>query len=229
MSGWPRIYYKLLNLPLSILVKSKSIPANPAPELGLDTSRPIMYVLPYNSKADLLTLRAQCLAHDLPDPLEPLEIDGTLLPRYVFIHGGPRVFTYYTPKEESIKLFHDYLDLHRSNPNLDVQMVPVSVMFGRAPGREKGEVNPPLRMLNGVQKFFAVLWLGRDSFVRFSPSVSLRRMADEHGTDKTIAQKLARVARMHFARQRLAAVGPRLPARQDCLISCSPPAPLPKR
>ncbi|MCP1348913.1 glycerol-3-phosphate 1-O-acyltransferase PlsB, partial [Klebsiella pneumoniae] len=81
--------------------------------------------------------------------------------------------------------------------------------------REKGEVNPPLRMLNGIQKFFAVSWLGRDSFVRFSPSVSLRRMADEHGTDKIIAQKLARVARMHFARQRLAAVGPRLPARQD--------------
>lgn len=73
--------------------------------MGLDTSRPIMYVLPYNSKADLLTLRAQCLAHDLPDPLEPLEIDGALLPRYVFIHGGPRVFTYYTPKEESVKLF----------------------------------------------------------------------------------------------------------------------------
>ncbi|ELY2788084.1 glycerol-3-phosphate 1-O-acyltransferase PlsB [Cronobacter sakazakii] len=215
MSGWPRIYYKLLNLPLSVLVKSKSIPAAPCPELGLDTSRPIMYVLPYNSKADLLTLRAQCLEHDLPDPLDPLVIDGTELPRYVFIHGGPRVFTYYTPKEESIKLFHNYLDLHRNNPDLDVQMVPVSVMFGRSPGREKGEENPPLRMLNGIQKFFAVSWLGRDSFVRFSPPVSLRRMATEHGTDKRIAQKLARVARMHFARQRLAAVGPRLPARQD--------------
>ncbi|MGV7091702.1 glycerol-3-phosphate 1-O-acyltransferase PlsB [Siccibacter turicensis] len=215
MSGWPRIYYKLLNLPLSVLVKSKSIPADPCAELGLDTSRPIMYVLPYNSKADLLALREQCLAHDLPDPLEPLEIDGAILPRYVFIHSGPRVFTYYTPKEESIKLFHDYLDLHRSNPNLDVQMVPVSVMFGRSPGREKGEVNPPLRMLNGIQKFVAISWLGRDSFVRFSPPVSLRRMATEHGTDKIIAQKLARVARMHFARQRLATVGPRLPVRQD--------------
>ncbi len=75
MSGWPRIYYKLLNLPLSILVKASLFRRN-RPELGLDTSRPIMYVLPYNSKADLLTLRAQCLAHDLPDPLEPLEIDG---------------------------------------------------------------------------------------------------------------------------------------------------------
>ncbi len=215
MSGWPRIYYKLLNLPLGVLVKSKSIPADPLAELGLDPTRPIMYVLPYNSKADLLTLRAQCLAHNLPDPLEPLEIDGAVLPRYVFIHGGPRVFTYYTPKEESIKLFHDYLDLHRSNPNLDVQMVPVSVMFGRSPGREKGEVNPPLKMLNGIQKFFAVSWLGRDSFVRFSAPVSLRQMATDHGTDKKIAQKLARVARMHFARQRLATVGPRLPVRQD--------------
>jgi len=214
MSGWSRIYYKLLNLPLRILVKSKSIPADPICELGLDATRPIMYVLPYNSKADILTLRAQCLAHSLPDPLVPLEIDGVSLPRYVFIHGGPRVFTYYTPKEESIKLFHDYLDLHNRNPELDVQMVPVSVMFGRSPGREKGEVNPPLRTLNGLQKFFAVSWLGRDSFVRFSPPVSLRRMADEHGTDKSIAQKLARVARTHFARQRLAAVGPRLPARQ---------------
>ena len=136
MSGWQRIYYKLLNLPLRALVKSKSIPAQPAQELGLDTSRPIMYVLPYNSKADLLTLRAQCLEHELPDPLEPLEIDGGLLPRYVFIHGGPRVFTYYTPKEESIKLFHDYLDLHRNHPDLDVQMVPV---FGssRRPVRER--------------------------------------------------------------------------------------------
>ncbi|NYY79666.1 hypothetical protein DMH17_03875 [Raoultella planticola] len=66
-----------------------------------------MYVLPYNSKADLLTLRAQCLEHDLPDPLEPLEIDGALLPRYVFIHGGPRVFTYYAPKKSRL-LFHDY-------------------------------------------------------------------------------------------------------------------------
>ncbi len=43
--------------------------------------------------------------NDPPDPLEPLEIDGALLPRCVFIHGGPRVFTYYTPKEESVKFF----------------------------------------------------------------------------------------------------------------------------
>lgn len=214
ISGWRKIYYNLLNLPFKFLVKSKVIPSDPVTELSLDPSRPILYVLPYHSKADLLTLRTQCLAQDLPDPLTPLEIDGSILPSHVFIHHGPRLFPYYTPKESSVKLFHDYLDLHRNNPELDIQMLPVSVMFGRSPGRE-GQGTPHLRLLNGFQKFFAVLWLGRDSFVRFSNTVSLRDMATEHGTDKTIAQKLARVARMHFSRQRLAAVGPRLPVRQD--------------
>lgn len=216
MSGWRNLYYKLLNFPLSVLVKSKAIPVDPVSELGLDFSRPIMYVLPYDSKADLLALRDQCRKHRLPDPLEPLEIDGTLLPRHVFVQAGPRLFPYFISVPDSAKLLHDYLDLHRCNSDLDIQLIPVSVMFGRAPGREvSGEQPPQLRVLNGLQKFLAVAWLGRDSFVRFSATVSLRQMATAHGTDTTIAQKLARVARMHFARQRLAAAGPRLPLRQD--------------
>ncbi len=216
MSGLRDLYYKSLSIVLKFMVSSKVIPTEPVAGLGLDRTRPIMYVLPYDSKADLLTLREVCRRHDLPDPLEPLKISSGILPRYVFIHDGPRVFPYYTPNLQSIKLFQDYLDLHNNIPELNVQMVPVSVMFGRAPGREvQGQPQPHLRLLNGVQKFFAILWLGRDSFVRFSTIVSLRAIATEHGTDKTIAQKLARVARIHFARQRLATVGPSLPVRQE--------------
>lgn len=214
MSGLKHLYYKLLNLPLKLLVRSKAIPREPVTELNFDLSQPIMYVLPYHSPADLLTVRQQCLLHNLPDPLEPLEMEGQKFPRYVFIDKGPRAFHYYTPKVESIKIFHDYLDFLSIYIDKDVQLIPVSVMFGRAPGRE-GQHMPNLRVLNGVQKFFAIIWLGRDSFVRFSSSLSLRYMADHHGTDKTIAQKLARVARIHFSRQRLAAVGPKLPVRQE--------------
>ena len=39
-------------------------------------------------------------------------------------------------------------------------------------------------------------------------------MVNEHGSDEKIAQKLARVAKMHFAKQRISATGPRLPNRQ---------------
>lgn len=216
MSLWRKIYYNTLNLPLKLLVKSKLIPTDPITELQLDPNKPTLYVLPYHSKSDLLTLRQQCLAIGLPDPLVDNDINGTKLPAYVFIDDGPRVFRYYSPdpRKESVKIFHAYLDLHKNNPNLDIQMLPASVMFGRAPGRE-GHKPAPLKLLNGVQKFFAVLWLGRDSFVRFSPSISLGQMAQEHGTDTIIANKLARVARIHYSRQRLAAVGPRLPARYE--------------
>ncbi len=70
-------------------------------------------------------------------------------------------------------------------------MLPASVMFGRSPGREGHTPAPPLKLLNGIQKFFAVLWLGRDSFVRLSPIVSIGKMAQDHGTDSIIANKLA--------------------------------------
>ncbi len=217
MSFWRKIYYNLLNLPMKFLVKSKLIPADPIKELHLDTTRPFLYLFPYHSKTDLLTLRQQCYSIGLPDPLDPIELDKIKLPAYVFIDNGPRIFRYYSldPRKDSVKTFTTYLDLHCDNPNLNIQMLPVSVMFGRAPGREGHLPAPPLRFLNGIQKFFAVIWLGRDSFIRFSPTVSLQQIACEYGTDKIIANKLSRVARIHYSRQRLAAVGPKLPVRHD--------------
>jgi glycerol-3-phosphate O-acyltransferase len=71
--------------------------------------------------------------------------------------------------------------------------------------------------MNRVKKTAAVLLSGRDCLIRISPVVSLRYMAEHHGTDATIAHKLARVARIHFSRQKLAASGPSLPQRQDLL------------
>ncbi|MGP1932883.1 MAG: glycerol-3-phosphate 1-O-acyltransferase PlsB [Arsenophonus sp. ET-YP4-MAG3] len=212
-----KFYYNLLNLPIKFLVKSKLIPVDPIKELCLDTTRHFLYVLPYHSKTDLLTLRQQCYSIGLPDPLDLIKINEIKLPICVFIDDGPRIFRYYSqdPSKNSVKTFIAYLDLHCHNPKLNIQVLPVSVMFGRAPGREGGESTPSLRLLNGIQKFFAVIWLGRDSFIRFSPTVSLRQIADKYGSDKTIINKLARVARIHYSRQRLAAVGPKLPIRHD--------------
>ncbi|CAJ0993452.1 glycerol-3-phosphate 1-O-acyltransferase PlsB [Pantoea sp. Nvir] len=217
MSSWRKIYYRLLYLVLSFPVKSKSIPADLVSEYGIDPMRPIIYVLPYNSKVDLLTLRQQCLHHNLPDCMSPLEVNGKLLPSHIFVHDGPCVFPYFVPHTGSVRIFHEYLDLNYNNSALDIQILLVSVMFGRSPGREghQGDKKPQQRALNMMEKFFAVIWHGRDSFVRFSPTISLRRMTTQHLPDKAMAQKLARVAHIHFARQRLAAIGPKLSERKN--------------
>ena len=214
MANFVNMYRQLLSLPLSVLVKNNPIPANPIEELSLNIHQPVVYVLPYTSQTDFVIFRRNCLALGLPDPAEKNEIDGVKLPRYVYLDEGRRIFKSKGAKDETTTIFNKYLELHRTSESLDVQLIPVSVLWGRSPGHEDKSGLPNLRLLNGMQKTFAAIWFGRDTFVRFSQAVSLRYMVNEHGSDEKIAQKLARVAKMHFAKQRISATGPRLPNRQ---------------
>ncbi|UUM30738.1 glycerol-3-phosphate 1-O-acyltransferase PlsB [Vibrio japonicus] len=214
MSSGQSFSSSLLKLPLSVLVKGTAIPANPIDDLSIDISKPIIYALPYRSNVDLVTLQKQVLELGLPDPFEPVEINGKSFKRFVFTTSRDTVMRkdQNTPSE-SIALFSELLELHKLDTELDVQVIPTTVLWGRKPGKES-QNKPYLQSLNGPQKAKAVFLSGRDCLVRISPVVSLRYMADSHGTDASIAHKLARVARIHFSRQKLAASGPNLPSRQ---------------
>lgn len=210
MAALLNFYRNLLRLPLSLLVKSNSIPNNPIQELNLNIAEPLIYVLPYTSQTDLLIFQKNCLALGLPDPLQENDINGVKLPRYVFLDEGRRFFKSKTVKKETEQIFARYLELHHDIAELNVQLIPVSVLWGRSPGYEDKSGLPKLRLLNGIEKFATTLWFGRDNFVRFSQSVSLRRMINADGSDPKLAQKLSRVARIHFSKQRISATGPRL-------------------
>ncbi len=204
----------LMKLPLSVLVKGTTIPSNPIEDLGINILKPIIYALPFRSNVDLLTFQRYALNHGLPDPLTPLEINGQPFGRFVFTSSRPTLIQNdHDAPSESVDLFTKLIGLHNKDGDLDVQVIPVSVMWGRKPGKEEKQ-KPYLESLNGPQKAKALLFAGRDCLVRFSPVVSLRSMADSHGTDQEIAHKLTRVARIHFSRQKLAASGPNLPNRQ---------------
>ncbi|WP_261882235.1 glycerol-3-phosphate 1-O-acyltransferase PlsB [Vibrio pelagius] len=214
MSSGQSFSRSMMKLPLSVLVKGTSIPSNPIEDLNIDLGKPIVYALPFRSSVDLLTLQKHALELGLPDPLSPLEINGKSLQRYVFIASRKTLVQDddHIPSS-SIAVFTELLQLHESDSELDVQVIPATVLWGRKPGKENTQ-KPYLQAMNGLEKSKAVLLAGRDCLVRFSPVVSLRYMANSHGTDSTIAHKLARVARIHFSRQKLAASGPNLPSRQ---------------
>ncbi|MCK8079121.1 glycerol-3-phosphate 1-O-acyltransferase PlsB [Vibrio sp. 1CM2L] len=214
MSSGQSFSRSLMKLPLSVLVKGTSIPSNPVEDLNIDLSKPIVYALPFRSSVDILTLQKHALELGLPDPLSKLEINGKSLQRYVFISSRKTLLQDddYVPSS-SIEVFSELLSLHADDSELDVQVIPATVLWGRKPGKENNQ-KPYLQAMNGLEKSKAVLLAGRDCLVRFSPVVSLRYMANSHGTDNTIAHKLARVARIHFSRQKLAASGPNLPSRQ---------------
>ncbi|GAD90982.1 MULTISPECIES: glycerol-3-phosphate 1-O-acyltransferase PlsB [Vibrio] len=214
MSSGHTLTQSALRFPLKVLVKGSVVPPSPINNLNIDIEKPIVYVLPYESNVDLLAIRRRAIQLGLPDPLQPLELSGQSFRRYVFSSMDEDAKDQDTHDSlGSQSLFTQLLKLHREQPELDVQLIPTTVMWGRKPGKE-GQEKPYLENLPSWKKMFAVLFSGRDCMIRFSPLVSMRHMADSHGSDETIAQKLARVARIHFSRQKLAASGPNLPNRE---------------
>ncbi|MBY6019423.1 glycerol-3-phosphate 1-O-acyltransferase PlsB [Halomonas denitrificans] len=198
------------------LVTSKAVPQDPIAELDLDPNRPLVYVLPQESFSDRLALHECCEKLGLPSPFEPLVIKGETVSRIIALEPAQLLFSQGRTTDFKAR-FERLLSLHREHDDLDVQVVPVSLLWGRNPGKEEESVKATLlnkKNPTWLRKTFILAMLGRDNFIRFSRAVSLRHMADNHGTDATIANKLARVARVHFGRQRTVATGPRLPDRQ---------------
>ena len=216
-SWWTKVYFSLIQIPVKLFVKSKPIPTDPITELDLDIHRPILYVLPYNSQIDLMVVRSLCLKYDLPDPLLGIDINGNTIPAYVYIDKGPGIFASKKQKNKSIEILREYISAHQQNDELDVQMLPVSVMFGRKPDKE-GKKMPSLQVLGATYKLYKILISGRDCYTRFSRTVSFKNIkVDDNQDISVLAHKLARVARIHFAKQRAASVGPKLPVRQEML------------
>ncbi|UDG81569.1 Glycerol-3-phosphate acyltransferase [Candidatus Profftia lariciata] len=209
MLCWRKFYFNLLQLTIKILVSSTIIPSEPIIDLCLDMNRTMLYLLPYKSTADLLTFRNCCLAKNLPDPLDYNEINGTILPRYICIDYDPFIYSdYKSLRQESIKIFYKYWELHQQNSLIDIQIIPVSILLNRSPDYINRKKKLYLKLLNNFKKFFTIILFRRDSFVFFFNAISLRNIVNAHNMDNNIIQKLIRIARIHFFRQRIATVGP---------------------
>ncbi|MDF7667029.1 glycerol-3-phosphate 1-O-acyltransferase PlsB [Orbaceae bacterium ESL0727] len=216
-SWWTRVYFFIIQIPVKLFVKSKPIPTDPITELNIDPHRPILYVLPYNSIIDVMVVRSLCLKYHFPDPLNAIHVSGVTLPAFVYIDKGPGMFASNKQKQKSIEILRDYITAHQQDRQLDVQMLPVSVMFGRSPDKE-GKKTVPLQVLGATCKFIKMILSGRDCYTRFSHPVSFKNMKVDSEQDiPALAHKLARVARIHFAKQRIASIGPKLPIRQAML------------
>lgn len=215
-SWWTKVYFFLIQMLVKLFVKSKPIPTDPITELDLDIDKPILYVLPYNSQIDLMVIRSLCLQFNLPDPLIGIDINGKNVPAYIYIDKGPGIFASNQQKNKAIGILRDYISAHQQNHDLDIQMLPVSVMFGRRPDKE-GKKKLSLQVLGATSKFLKIITSGRDCYTRFSRTVSFKDIHVAEQDLSMLAHKLARVARIHFAKQRMASIGPKLPVRQAML------------
>ncbi|MBT0586204.1 glycerol-3-phosphate 1-O-acyltransferase PlsB [Alteromonas oceanisediminis] len=205
--------------PVRLLVRAKSIPQDVESELGIDRNKPIIYLLQTDSVTDQLALSFACKQRGLPSPIDDIQQAGATLPSSVFLRRPQPVFKRQPKQTEILNVFTEMFHLHREHPQLDLQVVPVFVTWGRAPGKGSpgwADLIADKASPSWLRKFFIVLFLGRDNFVSFSKAVSTRSMANkQQGDDHLIAQKLVRVANTHFHRKRQSMTGPTLLERSE--------------
>ena len=208
----------LISVPVKWLVKANNIPNDIEKELGIDTTKPILYLLRTHSMTDQIALNMSAEALGLPKSSNRINIAGEWHEACLFLQEPKSVLTRKIKITNIAEQFAHLFELHRLDPALDIQIVPVSIFWGRAPGKKQSawsdvlanQVSP-----SWLRKFFIVLLLGRDNFVCYSKAVSSRAMADLPGDDAELAHKLIRLAGTHFHRRRQGITGPNLLERYE--------------
>ncbi len=220
-----RLLLAALRRVLRLVVRYRVTPADPA-SLAIDRSRPVCYALHIRQLSAFLVLDEATRALGLPLPSAPLAADS-LAERSAFFFltrtGQPSPLRP-NPYRYSRRL-ERLVAAVRSDPALDVQLVPVSVFWGRAPMRQDTLLAALLAdswdRPGVVRQFLRVLIHGRDTQLNVGEPISLRAVLDaatptEAGGD-TATRRVARLLRARFRHDRELAVGPNLSHRDTLL------------
>ncbi|MGH8631766.1 MAG: hypothetical protein ACREU7_13515, partial [Burkholderiales bacterium] len=193
--------------PFNRYLRYATTPGNLRESLRIDAAKPVVYILATRSWADLFALDLICKQLGQPRPNRT----GANFP---------------TPEKAGVVYLPAILEMRRRDTDLtrlietgiasqqfEAQLVPVSIFWGRDPGREQSWFK--LLFADSVQagmvrKFFIMLAHGRGVFANFGLPLSFRGFVDREPDASTAIRKLTRTLHFHFLRARTAALGPTL-------------------
>ncbi len=186
-----------------------------AGNLDIDPAQPVCYVLRTGSLSDSLVLDYCCETLKLPRPIISVaslfdaKRDGSVISLMSLGWlGTSRKDSRVPPRK--LKFL---LSTLQKKTDKDIQLVPVTVIWGRGPLSEQKSFFKAFFSddLNAgiFQKLFIILYQGRNTVVQFGKPISLKEQLAEDSDVSSTATKLRRVLRVHFLRQRTGLIGPR--------------------
>jgi len=178
-----------------------------------DRANAVCYVLERRSITDLAVLQNACVRYKLPWPQKLLVAQSRELRSFFYLSRAHGVLGERLDRRPPPSLVQMARTL-RTYPDLDVDLVPVSVYWGRAPQREASIFRLLLvedwALTSRIRKFFQVLFNGRNTLIEISEPVSLRSLLGEDAGLEMQGRRVARALRAQYARQRTARIGPDL-------------------
>jgi glycerol-3-phosphate O-acyltransferase len=197
--------------PFIHMMRYRTAPAEPGTALELDPRRAICYVLPEHSWIDLLALDRICAGLGLPRPTSSTRsLPTPERPACVYL---PALLETRLRRTDLSALLERAL----TTPDYDVQVVPVSIFWGRDPGQETSLLRllfADIPQAGSVRKFLMMLVNGHNVLANFGKPLLFRAYVSSADDAGRAQRKLARALRIHFLHARTAALGPSLLSRR---------------
>ncbi|MCP3675063.1 MAG: glycerol-3-phosphate 1-O-acyltransferase PlsB [Gammaproteobacteria bacterium] len=211
-----KMSFRILQGPIKLLVKATVLPDDPVKEFDIDIAKPIHYVICNYSATDLNVLHRYCLKSGLPSPLSAENDCG-----YIFVRKKRRFWNstsnYSRHQPRLAKLLED----QQNNPEDKPQLLPVTISWGRNPGKEKSlfriMLSNTLGSIGYLHKAVIVLALGSHTFITFGKPLLLDSIIEEAGSKDHMTLKLTRMLRLYFHNQKTASLGPNVYSRRTLI------------
>lgn len=187
--------------------------------LGIDPSKPICYVLQSRLLSNVLVLESEAMNLGMPRPLASMRQHGLREKHSILcLTRGEQPNPLIKPRHQHSPRLQSLIEAVNADHTLDVQLVPVTILWGRAPDKESSLLKVLLAdswaTPSALKQFFTVLVQGRTTILRVNAPISLRQICDEGQDSERTLRKVSRVLRVHFRRQRTAVIGPDLSHRR---------------
>ncbi|MEE4639742.1 MAG: glycerol-3-phosphate 1-O-acyltransferase PlsB [Wenzhouxiangella sp.] len=197
---------------LHLWVRSTIVPEDLS-ELGLDPDRPTFYVLDTYALSSLLIADQICRQQGWHQPSRPYQAGEAHLSRSYAAHRRYQgLFIRTLQRRRHSAMLRTLLERTPADTPSGVQIVPVTVLIGRAPENEAGFFKVLFSEnwdLGGrFRRFFTTLVNGRATMVQFGQPLLLDEIRGQTEDEAQALAKLSRILRVHFKRVRTAAIGP---------------------
>ncbi|MEC7119852.1 MAG: glycerol-3-phosphate 1-O-acyltransferase PlsB [Pseudomonadota bacterium] len=193
-------------------------------DLHSNPERPVCYVLQQYSRSNVLLVDGEARRQHIRSPLEPME-------SYLLNEEASIIFLQHKPSKNPNQPNSPYvypprlvrlIDALAQNPMLDVDLVPVTVLWGRAPDKEDSWFKLLMADSWGtpstIRQLMNIGIHGRQTYVQFHEPISLRKLCEQGQQQQPGLLSASYVVRNlsdYLARQREIVLGPDLSDRRN--------------
>jgi glycerol-3-phosphate O-acyltransferase len=215
--AWRWSVRKLLGLWVRVTIKPDDAVAAIA-----SRPRPVCYVLERESQTDFAVLSGVCARHNLPRPARRLIMGEKRADRAYFeLQRRPSLFRTRNAARAPRYLVQ-LIAAAAAYPQLDVDLVPVAIFWGRAPHKEVSWwrllFTEDWILVGRFRKFLSVIFNGRNTMVYFGEPIRLRDVVEDGLTEPRRVRRVLRSLRMVLRAQRTSSIGPDLSHRRTMVL-----------